>query len=160
MGEMTMHPEYPLGVRKTVKSSTRSDCCALIVEDDPASRETLATFLRRRGYEVKCASTVAAGRAMLTANVTHVILDLRLPDGTGLRLLERAKEKGLPAKVAVVTGLNKGDVLADAVMMQPDAFLTKPVDFCDVIAWLEGTRPSLHEYLGVEGSEGTSRWGS
>jgi len=97
---------------------------------------------------------------MLTADVTHLILDLRLPDGTGLRLLERAKEKGLPVKVAVVTGLDKGDVLADAVMLQPDAFLTKPVDFCDVIAWLEGSRPSLHDYLGVEGSERASRWGS
>ena len=117
---------------------TQTECRALIVEDDPASRETLATFLRRRGYEVQCASTVAAGRAKLNAGVTHLILDLRLPDGTGLRLLERAQEQGFPVKVAVVTGLDKGDVLADAVMMQPDAFLKKPVDFSDVIAWLEG----------------------
>src|SRR5215203_1503358 len=73
------------GVSENV--NTHPDCRALIVEDDPGSREPLATFLRRRGYNVETASTVAAGRAKLTADVTHLILDLRLPDGTGLRLL-------------------------------------------------------------------------
>jgi len=126
----------------------QSACRALIVEDDPSSREALAAFLRRRGYNVQCASTVAAGRAKLTQDVTHLILDLRLPDGTGLRLLERAEEQHLPVKVAVVTGLDRGDILADAVMRHPDALLTKPIDFSDVIAWLEGRRPSLEEYLG------------
>lgn len=136
---------------------TQSNCRALIVEDDPASRETLATFLRRRGYNVQCASTVAAGRSKLNEDVTHLILDLRLPDGTGLRLLERAQQEHLPVRVAVVTGLDKGDVLADAVLMQPDAFLKKPVDFSDVIAWLEGGRSSLPHYLD---DEGMARWGS
>jgi len=132
-------------------SNTRSACRTLIVEDDAGSREALATFLRRRGYNVECAATVAAGRAKLTGGVTHLILDLRLPDGTGLRLLERAQQQGLPVRVAVVTGLDKCDVVADAVLMHPDAFLTKPIDFDDVIAWLEGGRPSLGEYLGGGG---------
>ena len=125
----------------------RPECRALIVEDDSASRETLAAFLRRRGYDVQCASTVAAGRAKLTPDVTHLILDLRLPDGTGLGLLESAQKEGLPVKIAVITGLDKGDVLSDAVLMHPDAFLKKPVDFGDVIAWLEGSRPSLGDYI-------------
>lgn len=133
---------------------SRPKCRALIVEDDSASRETLATFLRRRGYDVESAATVAAGRAKLTADVTHLILDLRLPDGTGLGLLESAQKEGLTVKVAVITGLDKGDVLSNAVLMQPDAFLKKPVDFGDVIAWLEGSRPSLGDDMG--GDSGTS----
>lgn len=111
---------------------------ALIVEDDPASRETLATFLRRRGYDVDRAATVAAGRSKLTPDVTHLILDLRLPDGQGIKLLEYVKQQNLPIKVAIVTGLDRGDVLDTAVTLQPDAFLKKPVDFGEVIAWIEG----------------------
>lgn len=110
---------------------------------------------------MECAANVAAGRAKLTEDITHLILDLRLPDGTGLRLLEKAQEQGLPAKVAVVTGLDRGDVLADAVLMHPDAFLTKPVDFGDVLAWLEDDRPKAGVYLGGTAGEAfgrTSHW--
>lgn len=114
-----------------------SDCHVLVVEDDPSGREVLATFLRRRGYDVRVAATVAAGKQKLTADVTHMILDLRLPDGTGLGVLERARRDNHPVKVAVVTGVAKADVLADAATMEPDAVLRKPVEFTDVLAWLE-----------------------
>jgi DNA-binding NtrC family response regulator len=122
--------------------TARSDSRTLIVEDDASSREALATYLRRRGYDVVCASTLASGRAKLDDQVTHLILDLRLPDGLGLKLLERAQQEHLPVKVAVVTGVDQGDVLADAALMHPEVFLKKPVDFTDVIGWLEG-RPIL-----------------
>jgi DNA-binding response OmpR family regulator len=123
-------------------------CRVLIVEDDPGGREPLAVFLRRRGYQVECAPTVAAGAAKLTSEVTHLILDLRLPDAPGLQLLEQVQMENLPAKVAVVTGASADDVLANAVMMHPDAFLRKPVDFGDLLAWLEGSAAAdLHPVL-------------
>ena len=125
--------------------AVRSESRTLIVEDDASSREALATYLRRRGYDVVCASSVASGKAKLDDHVTHLILDLRLPDGLGLKLLERAQQENLPVKVAVVTGLDQGDVLADAALMHPEVFLKKPVDFGDVIGWLEG-RPSLNDF--------------
>src|SRR4051812_39477529 len=96
-----------LGVRKRV-NRTRSDCRTLIVEDDAGSREALAAFLRRRGYAVECAATVAAGRAKLTEDVTHLILDLRLPEGTGLRPLGRAHEQRVPLMGAAGPGPAKG----------------------------------------------------
>lgn len=135
----------------------RSDCRILIVEDDPHSSEALATFLRRQGYDVACATTVASAAAELTARITHLILDLRLPDGTGLRLLERARERDLAVKVAVVTGLSRGELLADAVLMHPDVLLTKPIDFSDVLAWLEGPPPALNDYLSIAR---TGDWGA
>lgn len=128
----------------------KTTCRTLIVEDDTASRETLASFLRRRGYTVASASSLADGRAKLTDRVTHLILDLRLPDGSGIQLLEQVRDRDLPARVAVITGSEKTDMLAEAVMLRPDAFLKKPVDFVDVLAWLEGERPSLGEYLSAD----------
>jgi DNA-binding response OmpR family regulator len=123
----------------------------LIVEDDPGGREPLAVFLRRRGYNVEVAPTVAAGVAKLTPSVTHLILDLRLPDGPGIQLLERVREQNLPAKVAVVTGASSDELLANAVMMRPDAFLRKPVDFGDLLGWLEGgAAADLHPLLSAD----------
>ena len=123
----------------------------LIVEDDPGGREPLAVFLRRRGYSVDVASTVAAGHEKLQPDVTHLILDLRLPDGPGIQLLERVHEENLPVKVAIVTGASSNDLLTNAVMMHPDAFLRKPVDFGDLLAWLEGcVAADLHPLLSAD----------
>jgi two-component system response regulator PilR (NtrC family) len=111
---------------------------ALIVEDDSSSREALATFLRRRGVEVDCAATLAVAESKLTDDVTHLILDLRLPDGSGLALLERAQQGDWPVKVAIVTGIDRGDLLAEVALRHPDVFLRKPIDFTDVLGWMEG----------------------
>lgn len=146
------HEAGPLPYYMGGSVNEKTSCRTLIVEDDPASRETLAAFLRRRGYAVQCASNVADGGSKLTGRVTHLILDLRLPDGSGLKLLEAVKQQDLSVKVAVITGAEKTDLLADAVMLQPDAFLKKPVDFLDVLAWIEGERPSLSEFLAGDAS--------
>jgi DNA-binding response OmpR family regulator len=116
-----------------------ADCRLLMVEDDPGGREPMAAFLRRRGYTVVCAPTVAAGHAELArGRVTHLFLDLRLPDGSGVTLLEEAHRDWPDVKVAVVTGADRGDLVFGAVQLKPDAFLRKPVDFNELLAWVEG----------------------
>ena len=123
-----------------------------MVEDEPGGREPLAAFLRRRGYKVVCVGTVKAGFAELArGEVTHVILDLRLPDGNGLPLLAEAHQSWPEVQVAIVTGADRGDLLAEAVLLKPDAFLRKPVDFRELLAWVEGGVPSLGEYLSAGG---------
>jgi DNA-binding NarL/FixJ family response regulator len=83
-------------------------------------------------------------------------LDLRLPDGPGIRLLERVRRDGLACKVAVVTGADRTDVLADAVMLAPETFLRKPVDFGDLLAWLEGAPPAPQGFF--DGQPVPPRW--
>jgi len=61
------------------------------------------------------------------------------------------RNEDLPAKVAVVTGASADELLANAVMMRPDAFLRKPVDFGDLLGWLEGgAAADLHPLLSAE----------
>ncbi|HEX8913278.1 MAG TPA: response regulator, partial [Humisphaera sp.] len=115
-----------------------------------------ATYLRRRGYPVTMANSVVKGRSLLDAGPTHLILDLRLPDGSGLELLKRAQQRTPPVKVAVVTAYDRAEVSAEAVMLRPDAFLTKPIEFEDVLAWVEGARAAAGVYL----DEGHLRPGS
>jgi DNA-binding NarL/FixJ family response regulator len=67
--------------------------------------------------------------------VTHVILDLMLPDGTGLKVLEELHRSGSPARVAVVTG-EKGPIIQEAAQFRPDLILHKPINVNQLLSWL------------------------
>jgi DNA-binding response OmpR family regulator len=113
---------------------------ALVVEDDPDNRDSMCHLLRRLGYVVGCASSVAEAIAMLADSPDSVILDLRLPDGSGLAVLRHIRDLQLPVDVAVVSGATDDDMLAEAALMRPDALFTKPADLTEVAAWLRATR--------------------
>ena len=61
---------------------------ALIVEDDPNSLSGLSAILTADGFSVDTATTLAEARSALTRFIPDVVLiDLNLPDGSGLDLL-------------------------------------------------------------------------
>lgn len=114
----------------------------LVVEDDPDSADAISRVLERQGYDVEAARTLAEGLDILKAHEpTHVILDLRLPDGSGAELLRHIREQELPVRVAVATGTADADLKADAVLLRPDAILTKPLDYTDLVLWLSSSNP-------------------
>lgn len=108
----------------------------LIVEDDADSCEVLSRLLRRHGYVAECVGTANEALAKLANEPSCVLLDLRLPDDSGLAVLQRVRDDNLPVRVAVVTGDGDGNLLADAILLRPDAFFTKPVDLTEVLSWL------------------------
>ena len=77
----------------------------LIVDDDQMTRWTLAEALRRWGYLPAEAGTVAAGLAAFDAESPAVVLlDINLPDGTGLDVLREIKRRQPQAVVIMMTG--------------------------------------------------------
>lgn len=73
----------------------------LIVEDEPSLREVMQRALRQEGYVVETAATYAeADRRVSGYDYDCILLDIMLPDGNGLRLLERIK--GLRRKENVI----------------------------------------------------------
>ena len=65
----------------------------LIVDDDRATSAGMADVVEEWGYEAEVADTVKAGWAAISKLVPDVsIVDLKLPDGSGLDLLHRVKE--------------------------------------------------------------------
>jgi two-component system response regulator QseB len=106
----------------------------LIVEDDPMTLRLLSAMLRAWGHEVSTAATLHAGLNQVD-RATHLILDLMLPDGNGVRILERIRAKGLAVKVAVITA-ESGTALLEAGRYQPDLVLQKPVDVNKLLSWL------------------------
>ena len=101
----------------------------LVVDDEDTVRETLSDFFRSMGCSVRTAATASEGRRAAAAHAPDVVLaDLRLPDASGLTLLEALRADDPELGVIMLTG--HADVATAVRAMQQGAldFLEKPVD--------------------------------
>ena len=105
---------------------------ALVVDDDLGFQAGLAELVRREGFVVQSASTLQEARAEIAASPPDILLvDLHLPDGSGLDLLE-AFEPGSQPEVLLITGSASVETAVDALRRGVADYLTKPVDFARV----------------------------
>jgi DNA-binding response OmpR family regulator len=112
----------------------RERAAALIVEDDPWIRALIADVLRQSGYTVQEASNgCAALRLAEREPPTLVLLDLVLPERSGLSVLAELKAAPATAHVPVVVVSGQSDLLACAVG-RADAVITKPFDVDELLA--------------------------
>src|SRR5512140_407622 len=101
----------------------------LIVDDDRATSAGMADVVEEWGYEVEAADTVKAGWAAVSKMVPDVaIVDLKLPDGSGLDLLHRIKESYPDVSVIILTGHATVDSAVKALKVGAEDYVTKPVD--------------------------------
>ncbi|MCK9688470.1 sigma-54-dependent transcriptional regulator [Scleromatobacter humisilvae] len=101
----------------------------LVVDDEPDLLTLYELTLLREGLEVETASSVAQAREVLQSRVFRaVISDMRLPDGTGLDLLQWLEKSGRPEKVIVVTAYGSPENAVTALKAGAFDYLTKPVD--------------------------------
>ena len=105
----------------------------LVVEDDAATSHALELLLRHQGYEVAVATGVAQALRLLASSPDYVLLDLMLPDGDGMGVLEAVRARGLKCRVIVLTGVGDPDHLARVHLLRPEALLAKPVDFVQIL---------------------------
>jgi len=99
----------------------------LIVEDMAIIREPIAAALRRRGFEVQAASSAAtAMNAIELSRPEVVLLDIGLPDASGLDLARRIRDLGgaQPAIIMLTESGKRSDVLA-AHDLRVDGYLLK-----------------------------------
>lgn len=101
----------------------------LIVDDN----ETILRLYRRQltlaGYEVESASTLGAARELAgQRRFDAVLLDLNLPDGSGLDYVGELRQSNPSAAIVVITGHGDVPVAVEAMRRGADNFLTKPVD--------------------------------
>jgi two-component system response regulator AtoC len=101
---------------------------ALLVDDDPDFANILSELVDAEGFTATCVSSLARARQEIAATVPDILLvDIHLPDGNGLELLE-----GLgPAapEVVLITGQASVETAVQALRLGVADYLTKPVDF-------------------------------
>ena len=102
---------------------------ALIVEDSDSSRELFSEWLKQRGFDpIEVGGTLAASQAILAErSFDLVLLDLQLPDGSGLELLKQLEDHP-DSEIVVITGHGTIDSAIDAMRGGAIDYLTKPVD--------------------------------
>ncbi len=101
----------------------------LIVDDEPDIRELLAMTVRRMGLDAFCAESLDGARRMLEKRrFDFCLTDMKLPDGTGLQLIEHVQQhhEGMP--VAVITAFGSIELAIDSMKAGAFDFLSKPID--------------------------------
>ncbi|HYH56905.1 MAG TPA: sigma-54 dependent transcriptional regulator, partial [Anseongella sp.] len=101
----------------------------LLIEDDTTFSQLLEGFLRKHGHSLDAKYTVKQGvRSLEDKPYDLLLLDYRLPDGTGLEVLAAAREKKLTLPAIIMTSFN--DVRTAVKAMRSGAFdyITKPVN--------------------------------
>ena len=101
----------------------------LLVEDDLSLRESLCAFLEDHGYRTLTATTSLEGwEALRRGSVRLCLLDLNLPDGSGVELLKRVAKAGLETRVVVMTAFDLAHLRPAGVGTTLAAWMTKPVN--------------------------------
>lgn len=102
----------------------------LVVEDDRSQAMFCGALLRHQGFEVDIAETSAEALERLTEHAPDlVLLDINLPDMSGIELAQLLRERESLAHVPIVflTGAEDGDLRSEAIAAGGDDFLVKPI---------------------------------
>lgn len=123
---------------------------ALIVDDEPDIRELLEITLGRMKLDTRSARNLQEAREWLGRERFDLCLtDMRLPDGSGLELVQYIQQRHAQVPVAMITAYGSLDTAVNALKAGAFDFLTKPVDLSR-LRELVATALCLHAPVGEE----------
>lgn len=107
----------------------------LIVDDDEVFAGVLAQAFERRGYAVRVAHSVAAGVALARAESPEfAVVDLRMPGGSGLELVQALQQQDENTRIVVLTGYASIATAVEAIKLGAVHYLAKPADADEIQA--------------------------
>lgn len=99
----------------------------LVVEDDAAVDRLLGVAFEQAGFAVTKARSVAAARTALTlVPFDACVIDMHLPDGTGLELLRALRTMNADLPVVMLSGVRQDALIATTMRLGAKAYVTKP----------------------------------
>ena len=100
----------------------------LLVEDEPRVQDNNKMILERRGYSIRQAYSLAQAREIIAEEMPRaIVLDIQLPDGSGLDLLhELRKTSNVP--VLMLTAMGTPEDIVRGLETGGDDYLSKPYD--------------------------------
>jgi len=107
----------------------------LVIEDEPDIRKTLEYNLSREGYEVAVSGTLQEAKKLLEPSLSLLVLDLMLPDGSGLDLCREIKKNSLLSNIPIIILTAKDDEVDRVVGFElgADDYVTKPFSVRELI---------------------------
>lgn len=111
----------------------------LIVEDDVTFSRILTSFLSRHQYSPSVTHSVQDACAWLTSETAALILlDYRLPDGTGMDLLEFLNTHNIHIPVIMMTGFHDIKTAVQAIKKGAQDYITKPINQDELLMLIRG----------------------
>ena len=105
----------------------------LVIDDERSLREFLTILLEQEGYEVTTADTVASGiEAVLKGRFDLVMCDLKLPDGSGLEVLTKARNQQVASPFIIITAHTTPQHALEALRAGAAEYLSKPFNVDDL----------------------------
>ena len=111
----------------------------LLVDDDDALRQTLAAVLQEHGYDVTTAGSVPEALKLISAGSYDVLLsDLHMPGrGDGLTVVSAMRHANPKAVTILLSAFPEMDAAAQAILLQTDQILVKPMNIPALIEAIE-----------------------
>lgn len=116
----------------------------LIVEDDPLIGDGLVAGLKSEGYQIDWVQDGASAlTAVKTDNFDLIVLDLGLPDMTGLNVLDHIRHRKTQTAVIILTAWDSTDDRVKGLDHGADDYLIKPFEMSELKARLRSLRRRL-----------------
>ncbi|MVM33690.1 response regulator [Spirosoma sp. HMF4905] len=107
----------------------------LVVEDEPALRESVRAYMEKEGYRVSTAGRFnLASQQINDADYDCFLVDIGLPDGSGLDLVRSIKESQPQAGIIVISARTGLDDKLTGLDLGADDYLTKPFHLSELNA--------------------------
>lgn len=114
----------------------------LLVDDDRTLCHVLTRALEARGFAVAAAHDGASALQCIgTIAPEYAVVDLRLPDMSGLKVVEQLKRADENTNIVVLTGYGSIATAVDAVKLGATHYLTKPTDADQIVAAFQHREP-------------------
>lgn len=110
----------------------------LLVEDERVTRRRIQKMLENAGYDVRCATDGSEALEQLDkGGIDLVLLDIWLPEMSGLDVLAKMKERATRPKVVVMTADDTPQTLLDAASREAYQYVPKPVEPTELLAIID-----------------------
>ena len=108
----------------------------LIVDDDASLRTALFRSLERSGYQVITASCGKEAESFVQGShkVDLALIDLRLPDGDGIELMQKIRSNSPSTQAIILTGFGSIEVAVEATQKGAFHFITKPFNLDEILS--------------------------
>jgi DNA-binding response OmpR family regulator len=105
----------------------------LIVEDEREMAKGIVQYLRQESYVCEVAYTAGeAEEKIMLHDYDCILLDITLPDGNGLKILERLKKEGKLEGVIIISAKNSIDDRIKGLNLGADDYLSKPFHLAEL----------------------------
>ena len=107
----------------------------LIIEDEDALAESITTYLSAQNYICEHASTAREAIEKISIyDYDCILLDIMLPDGNGLQILEEIKKLGKQDGVIIISAKNAVEDKITGLQIGADDYLSKPFHLSELTA--------------------------